>query len=67
MFTVETWEGKQQYETILEAVTYGRIFEIEKDDKGQFLLEDGSGAFGVTLTREQLLALANDLKKLAEE
>ncbi|EHR39592.1 hypothetical protein [Alishewanella jeotgali] len=67
MFTVETWKGKEQFKTILDAVVSASIFEIEKDNNGQFRMVDGSGAFDITLTRGQLLELAEDLKRFAGE
>jgi hypothetical protein len=52
---------------ILDLVSKHRVFDISKDGEGEFeLYERCDQHFGIGLSREQLLQLADELRALAE-
>lgn len=54
-------------DTMLEAIKDGNIFSIKKLDDGRFgIEEEGGNFFSVTLTKDQLIYLANELLSLSE-
>lgn len=66
-YTVKNdWLGRDETaETMLEVVSACRVFEIVKHE-GKFIIREKCDEyFGVTLTKEQLLALADEIKALA--
>ncbi|HJS81336.1 MAG TPA: hypothetical protein VJ742_00710 [Nitrososphaera sp.] len=51
---------------LLKAIKNARIFSIEKMKDGTFWIqEECDGYFGGTLTKEKLIALSDELRKLA--
>jgi hypothetical protein len=55
------------YSSILECLNYKRVFKIEKLPNGDFDFEECcDNCFGVALTKEEMLGLAEEIKALAE-
>lgn len=69
MIEIETWAGRHELgETVLDALKRARVFDIEKTDDGRFVLEECcDSAFAATLTREQLLRLADEIRTMAAD
>ncbi len=60
------WIGRDETaDTMLEIMDECRVFEIVKHDGKFVLCEKCDEYFGVSLTKEQLLALADEMKSLA--
>ena len=58
--------GYRSGETLLDALDKARVFSVTKQETGLFQIEEScDGYYSAFLTREQLLALADELRALA--
>ena len=65
--TIENEYGGVDGETLLEALHYARIFSVEKKEDGRFCFREScDDYFCAILTKEQVLALADELRALVE-
>ena len=66
-FTIEDeWSEPATYDTMLEAMEDRRVFNIKRRDDGRFdVVECCDSCFGLTVTREQLLALTREIAVIA--
>jgi len=59
--------GKGKGDTILEALVDAEVFEIEKEEDGDFYISElCDNYYGANLTKEQLIDLGNELIALAK-
>jgi hypothetical protein len=59
--------GGIEADTLLAALAKARVLKVTKNADGSFELEERcDGYFGVRLTRDQVLALAEELRALAD-
>jgi hypothetical protein len=63
----DTYYGPAEHASILEALYAERIFSIKKTETGFKLTECCDEFFSLDLTREQLLALADEIRDFATE
>lgn len=64
--TIESGGQLITEDNLLEALSSAAIFDVERSVDGRFYFSDGAeGCFGATLTRDQVLALADELRDLA--
>lgn len=67
MVTIDKGNGHSASgETLLAALEDARVFNVSKTDDGRFEFEEScDNYFGAFLTKEQVLALAEELRALA--
>lgn len=60
--------GNAEYDSILQAMEYERVFSIERDkDNGMFLLREAcDDYFSVAVNKEQLIQLGREIIEFAE-
>lgn len=63
------YDGQERvHDSVLEAVADAEVFMIDVEDKDRFVLTEKCDEwYSIVLTREQLLALAEEIKQLALE
>ena len=67
MVTIETSEGPKEGASLLDALDVACVFSVVKDE-GRFVFLDGCDLiFDAVLTRDQVLALADELRALVEQ
>ena len=69
MVTIECGERTVTGETILDALDNARIFNVSREQErpARFRIEEScDNHFAAVLTREQLLALADELRAMAD-
>ena len=63
----DNWNNTYEAETMLGLMKEFRVFEIEKQSDGTFYAEEAcDNCFSVTISKDELLTLAEELKALAE-
>lgn len=66
MVTIDDGDDGVSGETLLGALDEARVFNVSKEETGRFRIEEScDNWFFAVLTREQLLALADELRALA--
>jgi phosphoribosylformylglycinamidine (FGAM) synthase PurS component len=56
-----------EYHTILEALNYEGVFSVSKNKDGEFeIMEECDRYFSITITKDQMLMLINELTRLIE-
>lgn len=66
MVTIDDGGDGASGKTLLDALDEARVFNVSKEETGRFRLEESCDRyFFAVLTREQLLALADELRALA--
>ena len=59
-------DGETDGKTLLDALDEARIFSVVKTDDGRIVFEESCDCcFNATLSKNQLLALSDDLRALA--
>jgi hypothetical protein len=66
MVTIDNGGDGASGKTLLDALDEARVFNVSKEETGRFRIEESCDRyFSAVLTREQLLALADELRALA--
>lgn len=68
MYKINDWfSGDSEFETVLDAALNSRVFSVRANEDGTFeVREECDDYYHITLTKEQLIALADELRSLAD-
>jgi len=69
MYKFDIWPSRKgvEFESLLDALAQSRVFSIEKTPDGKYcFIDEVDSCFGIDLSRDEVLALADELIALTK-